>query len=383
MNQENDVVKAFTLGFCLVAACAAATDVAVADVPTNIESELVRIGKIVDPACTAKLYRPLMPVNDVTSNVNPLYPGVAIARDVSFGPNPKDVVDIFTADKGPESRPVLIYVPGGGGEKIELQAKETHAFYDNIARWATRNGMVGVNMQRHFSPGWDDGAKDIAKMIQFVQTNAAKYHGDPRRIFVWAHSAGNVPLGTYLGRPELWAAGGSGIKGAILMSPASFNILPLKAEMGSPADMMKMFALAGKTCGAPGPMSTDAPLPGKAAGQPGGPGMAPPAGAGGPPPAPPAVDAAIQLARSSLPALKTSPVKLLLANGELDIGTEPAIGNLMPFNKALHDELCKAGPAHCPTLLVAKGHSHMSIVFSIDTPDTSVSAPILAWIKAN
>jgi hypothetical protein len=33
-------------------------------------------------------------------------------------------------------------------------------------------------------------------------------------------------------------------------------------------------------------------------------------------------------------------------------------------------------------MLIAKGHSHMSIVFSIDTPDTSVSGPILAWIKA-
>jgi acetyl esterase/lipase len=153
------MVKAFTFGLCLVAAGAVATDVALADVPPKIETELVRIGKIVDPACTAKLYRPLLPANDVTSSATPLYPGIAIARDVSFGPHPKDVVDIFSLDKGPEARPVLIYVPGGGGEKIELQANETHAFYDNIARWATRNGMVGVNMQRHSGAGWDDGAK--------------------------------------------------------------------------------------------------------------------------------------------------------------------------------------------------------------------------------
>jgi hypothetical protein len=32
-------------------------------------------------------------------------------------------------------------------------------------------------------------------------------------------------------------------------------------------------------------------------------------------------------------------------------------------------------------LLVAKGHSHMSLVFSIDTPDTTVSAPVLAFIR--
>jgi hypothetical protein len=28
-----------------------------------------------------------------------------------------------------------------------------------------------------------------------------------------------------------------------------------------------------------------------------------------------------------------------------------------------------------------KGESHMSAVFSIDTPDETVSGPILAWIK--
>ena len=103
----------------------------------------------VDPPCTAKLYRPLMPANDITSSATPVYPGITVVRDQSFGSNPKDVVDIFSADKGPASRPVLIYVAGGGGNKIELQDKEVNAFYDNIMRWATQNGMVGVNMQRH------------------------------------------------------------------------------------------------------------------------------------------------------------------------------------------------------------------------------------------
>ena len=362
----------------ILGAALAVSATASAQVPANIESELLRIGKIVDPACTAKLYRPLMPANDVTSGVAPLYPGITIARDVAFGPNPKDVVDIFAADKGAPSRPVLIYVPGGGGEKIELQVKEAHAFYDNIARWASRHGMVGVNMERHASPGWDDGAKDISKMIQWLQANIANYHGNPERMFIWAHSAGNMPLGTYVGRPELWGPKGLGLKGVIFMSPAPFDIEPVHVDTGNPADMMKMFALAGKTCDAPGPMSTDAALPGKAQGQPGGASAPPPAGA---PMGAPPVDAATRLARSSLPALRASSAKLMLANGELDIGADPALGGLTAFNRALHDELCKDGPAHCPTLLVPKGHSHMSLVFSIDTADTSVSAPILAWIQ--
>src|SRR5215831_2597894 len=85
-----------------------------AQVPADVEAGLRRIGQIVDPACTARLYRPLMPKNDINSNVTPLYPGITIARDVSFGPHPKDLLDIFAADKGGANRTVLIYLAGGG-----------------------------------------------------------------------------------------------------------------------------------------------------------------------------------------------------------------------------------------------------------------------------
>ncbi len=366
-----------------------------AQVPANIEEQLVKMGHIVDPPCTAKLYRPLMPANDITSTASPLYPGITIVRDASFGSNPKDVVDIFTADKGPASRPVLIYVPGGGGNKIELQDKEANAFYDNIGRWATKNGMVYVNMQRHGGPGWDAGAKDISSMIQWVETNISKYHGNPDRMFIWAHSAGNMPLGTYIGRPELYGPKGVGVKGVIFMSPAAFDIAPLEVP-APPAGSNPLAALSesGKTCGVEGgAFSSSGALPGRTAGQPGGPDVAlarPPAGsgrgpAGGGGPAGfggPPVDAATRLARSSLPELKKTSVKIMLANAELDPGADPAVdGGMMPFIQILHDDLCKEGPAHCPTLLYAKGESHMSEVFSIDTPDKTVSGPILAWMK--
>jgi hypothetical protein len=386
---------------CLAISFAAVA--AQAQVPADIEAQLVKMGHIVDPPCTAKLYRPLMPANDIASSASPLYPGITVVREASFGSNPKDVVDIFLADKGPASRPVLIYVPGGGGNKIELQDKEANAFYDNIGRWANANGMVFVNMQRHGGPGWDAGAKDISSMIQWVEANISKYHGNPDRMFIWAHSAGNNPLGTYIGRPELWGPKGVGVKGAIFMSPAPFDIAPLELPPPAPgSNPLAALTDSGKTCGVEGgAFSSSGALPGRTAGQPGGPDAAfgappgappggPPAGgaggrpAGGPPPGlgGPPVDAATRLARSSLPELKKTTVKIMLANAELDPGADPAVNKgVMQFNQILHDELCKEGPDHCPTLLYLKGESHMSEVFSIGTPDKTVSGPILAWMK--
>ena len=118
---------------------------AAAQVPEPIYQQLKKMGQVVDVSCTAKVYRTMMPANDYNTWWPPgaaapdpskakLYPGVSIVRDAKFGPNAKDVADIFSGDKGPDKRPVFIYVPGGAGNKIEQQDREANAFYDNIGR---------------------------------------------------------------------------------------------------------------------------------------------------------------------------------------------------------------------------------------------------------
>jgi hypothetical protein len=360
-------------GIIVFASAAAATW---AQVPPDIEAGLKKIGQIVDPACTAKLYRPLMPKNDYNSNVTPLYPGITLARDVSFGPNPKDLIDIFAADKGGGNRTVFIYVPGGAGNKIEQQDREANAFYDNIGRWATGNGMVAVTMQRHPGANWDDPAKDVSAMIQWLESNIAKYKGNPNRMFIAAHSAGNGPLGTYIGRPEVWGPKGVGVKGAIFIS-GQWNVVPLEipgqGRGGAGRGAGGGAPVAGSTCGANGlandgaivgPSSVNAAVD-AAAGRGRG-------GRGAP------VDAATQLSRSTLPEFKKTPVKLMFITAELDPGIN---GAMSAFSQTLHDELCKEGPEHCPAMLLAKGESHMSEVFAFNTPDKTMSGPILAWMK--
>jgi len=370
--------KISTPGALAAVAVTVLAGLAQAQVPADIELSLRKIGQVVDPGCTAKLYRPLMPANDLNSGVTPLYPGIKIARDVSFGSNPKDLVDIFTAEKGGGSRTVLMYVPGGQGNKTEQQVKEANAFYDNIGRWASKNGMVAVLMQRHPGTNWDDGGKDVSNMIQWVEANIAKYKGNPNRMFIWAQSAGNGPLGVYIGRSELHGPKGVGVKGAIFMS-GQFNILPLQvAGAGGGRGGAPGGPTPGSTCGIGGPGQTNGAIAGPSGVTPG-PAVAAQgggAGRGGAPPPP--VDPAVQLSRSSLPGFKQTKVALLFATAELDPGINRAMA---PFYQTLHDELCKDGPAHCPTMLFEKGESHMSEVFSIDTADKTVSGPILDWMK--
>ncbi len=408
---------AWALGVAVFMAYMAAGTVQ-AQVPADIEAGLKKIGQVVDPACTAKLYRPLMPAKDYNTywpvgasapaTMDQLYPGVTIARDQSFGPNPKDLVDIFTADKGGDNRTVLMYVPGGGGNKIEQQAREGNAFYDNIGRWATKNGMVGVTVQRHPGTGnWDDGGRDISVAVDWVKANIKKYNGNPDRIFIWAQSAGNGPTGVYVGHPERWAHG-VGVVGAIFMSgnpvpgvggPAGGRgAAPAAAPpAGAPAAGAPAAAGAGgagrgafqSTCNGAGPGGNDGMISGPSAQLPAaprgaGPGGAPAAGGGGGGRGAPLTPEQ-QAERDNLPGFKASNVKILLARAELDPGVT---GKMADSDVALHEELCKLdgpkakdGAGHCPVMLFMKEESHMSAVFSIDTADKTVSGPVLAFIK--
>ena len=381
-----------TLGGCVVALLATST--ASAQVPPDIAEGLKKIGPIVDPACTAKLYRPLMPKNDYNTYWPPnasasafkgqLYPGVTITRDQSFGPHPKDLLDIFVADGGGSNRPVLIFVPGGGGNKIEQQVRESNAFYDNIGRWATKNGMVFAAVQRHAAANWDDGGRDLSMAVDWLKENITKFRGDPNRMVIWSHSAGNGPLGVYVGHPERWKNGVQ-VKGAIFMSGNPVpGIVPAQgggAAPGAPGSR------SGVACGlleaqAAGPAATGGAIAGPSsvlAAVPAS-GAAPAGGRGVQP-----LTAEQQAERDNLPGFKKTPVKIMLARAEFDPGVS---GDMLPSDKALHDALCavdgpnaKDGEGHCPTMLFLKGESHMSEVFSFDTGDRIVSGPILAWIK--
>ena len=328
-----------------IAIAITSTVIAQAQVPPEIAKQLLAIGRGVCPAETAEVYRPLHP--------NPPYKGVSIARDISFGPDAKNVLDVFAPEQGAGSRPVLIYVSGGAGNK--RQAAPNEVFYDNIMLWAVKNGMTGVNMQRRPGQSWDDPAKDVSLVVQWVSQNIARYKGNPERVFIWSQSAGNVPASTYVGHPEFYGPKGIGLKGAIFMSAATFNILP-----ASPPAVQGGFA----PCGQPTPGS-------QAAAAAGGDGKA---GGGQGKQAQAQPDAATLLARSNLPGLIHSNLLFFVSTAELD---PPSI---IAFAETLRDALCKAG--RCPTYSVFKDHSHISEVMSPDTADTSVTGPILQWMKS-
>lgn len=272
----------------------------------NIAAELLKIGPVVAPPPTEKLYTPL-------AEREP-YVGVQVRRDVRYGADARNLLDVFTADKPQAGQPVLVFVHGGAFMRGERRTGDS-PFYDNIMLWAVRQGMVGVNMTYRLAPAytWPAAQQDIQSALKWVRENIAASGGNPQRIILMGHSAGAAHVAQYLGHPQFHVVPGSGLAGAILLS-GLFD--PATAEANPPLQ-----AYFGK-------------------------------------------DAAQYPARSAVPGLVAAKVPLLLAYAELD----PP--DFHTQSEQLNTALCKAG--QCPGLYKLMGHSHMSEIYSINSADKTV-----------
>ncbi len=286
-------------------------------VPPAIASELQRIGRVVAPPPTAALYAPLQQKEP--------YAGVAVARDQRYGPDARHQLDVFTAaGAAGAAKPVLVFVHGGGFTGGNKRSGDS-PFYDNIALWAVKNGMVGVNITYRLAPQhrWPAAQEDLAAALAWVRANIGARGGDARRIYVMGHSAGAAHVAQYIGHPQFHVAPGGGIAGAILVS-GIFDLVtaqknpPLQAYFGT--------------------------------------------------------DAARYPQLSALPGMVRARIPLLLAFAELD----PS--DFHEQSEQARGALCEA--RRCPQLLQLQGHSHMSEVYAIGTADTALTAPLLSFVQA-
>ena len=153
---------------------------------------------------TGALFGPLVP---------PMPEDVGIARDLAYGPDERHLLDIMTPP-GAKDAPVLVFVHGGGfimGNKTTPGSP----FYDNVAAFAARNGMVGVNMTYRLAPAsrWPGGADDMAQAVDWLRAHVADYGGDPARIYLMGQSAGAVHVASYLAWREARIAGAIMVSG--------------------------------------------------------------------------------------------------------------------------------------------------------------------------
>src|SRR3954454_10325145 len=98
-------------------ALTATSSVALAQVPPDIAEGIRKIGPIVDGPGTTKLYAPLF------AGQKEPYPDVTTVRDIAYGTDPLQKLDVFTAapTRG-AAKAVVVYLHSGGFERGDKHA---------------------------------------------------------------------------------------------------------------------------------------------------------------------------------------------------------------------------------------------------------------------
>jgi triacylglycerol lipase len=218
---------------------------------------------------------------------------------------------------------VLVFMHGGGFVAGDKQGPGS-PFYANVGAWAVRNGMVGVNITYRLAPAhpWPAAQQDIGAALRWVAAHIVEHGGDPGRIILAGHSAGAAHVATYAAHPELQPEGQPPLRALLLVS-GLYDLSRSEATGGIAAYF------------------------------------------GG--------DRAAYAARSAVAGLVAARLPVLLAWAELD----PP--DFVEQAEVLATALCRAG--RCPRRLALPRHSHMSEVYAIGTADTSLTAPLLAFLR--
>lgn len=310
---------ALCLAFALLMLSAHSGETQTGGMPAHVEQKVREMGRVINPPETAKLYSQL--------HQKEPYAGVKIARDIRYGPDERQALDVFMPDPiGGGPRPVLMFVHGGAFVAGNKKGPPGSFYFDNVGIWAVHSGLIGVNITYRLAPTykWPTGAEDLASALRWVVQSISPYAGDPRRIFVVGHSAGAVHVADYLALPRLHVdPTGPGLKGAILIS-GLFDVARFPAGPGNKAYYGE--------------------------------------------------DPSKYAEQSSQAGLLKTPVPLLVVYAELDPPSFEA------ESKALYEELCKANK--CPRLVRLGKHSHMSEVYSINTADAELANRIADFVNA-
>lgn len=282
----------------------------------DIAEKIEAIGRVIDPARTAAIYAPL-------HDTEP-YAGVAVTRDISYGPAERNRLDVFVAQDAGGPRPVLMFVHGGGftgGNK----ATPGSPFYDNVPLWAARNGLIGVNMTYRLAPQhpWPGGPEDVGAALRWVASHISQYGGDPSTIVLFGHSAGATHAGTYAAMPQFHGPDGLGIAGLILTS-GIYDLTDFPVNDGYRSYIGS--------------------------------------------------DPARYPERSPIGGLSRLIVPSMVVYAELD--PPPFIPQFERLVAAMAD-----APGGKPTTLMLSKHSHLSLGYAIGTDDTDLTAPILNFVK--
>jgi acetyl esterase/lipase len=160
--------------------------------------------------------------------INLLVPraGYVIHRDLAYGRDPRQKLDVYVPCGLKEPAPVVLFFYGGG-----WQGGNRGNYLAFGQAFASAGMIVAVADYRLYPqvkyPGF---VEDAAGALAFMHTRAAEYGGDPGRIFLAGHSAGAYNAVMVASEAKFLAAKGGSLDWicGVIGIAGPYNFLPMR-----------------------------------------------------------------------------------------------------------------------------------------------------------
>jgi acetyl esterase/lipase len=118
---------------------------------------------------------------------------VRVIPDVSYGPDARNVMDLYLPEAGPTPRPLVVCIHGGGWAGGD---KKVYAW---LAEALAHRGYAAASVTYRFAPASRAPAQmdDVQRAVRWLRKNAGRHGVDPERFGAIGGSAGGH-LASYL-----------------------------------------------------------------------------------------------------------------------------------------------------------------------------------------
>lgn len=152
--------------------------------------------------------------------------GYQVRRDIAYGAEPRQKLDLYIPEKMDRPAPVLLFFYGGswqsGSKSLYLALGQA---------FASQGIIVAVADYRLYPPvRFPAFVEDGAQAFSFLKAHAGEHGGDPQRLFLAGHSAGAYIAVMLASDPQYLRAAGSDlsqIRGVIGIA-GPYDFLPLE-----------------------------------------------------------------------------------------------------------------------------------------------------------
>ncbi len=181
--------------------------------------------KIINVFGIGALLTALAGCGPATLNIFTPSDGYTLQRDIAFGPEPRQTMDIYVPTQMTKPAPVLLFLYGGSWQTGDKDG------YRWVGQTFAAQGIVTViaNYRLYPPAHFPTFVEDAALALRKVHETIATAGGDPDRIFVSGHSAGAYNAIMLASNPKfIHDAGGdmSWIHGAIGIA-GPYDFLPM------------------------------------------------------------------------------------------------------------------------------------------------------------